>query len=538
MAPLGRATSFGEAKGAGLVGGRSHTDPFFTTAVAAVVGLPLVGFLGLSASHILEPAASRRLAPALWILLAAVFAWCSFPVITKLVKIARRVRARSQALQSLPGPEYGLLGVLNIINQRPDLHRLVTEWVEKFGPLVRVRFLLFHAVIVTDPVLATHITRSKIMDKFRFLYHRLDPFLGGPNLLTGPSDAHWRLVRKGISPAFSAGRMRDACGTVVQYALKLTDILLAAGPDAEQDVDNLLLRESMDVIGKFGFNKDMNALDGVASGIDTTGHTGTWTLYLISQHPEVEAKIVAELDALELLATTERPSPRPLVSADLGKLPYLSCVIKEVLRMYPPVAFGQMRVSFQHDLTLAGRLTIPRGTLLWVPHHSLQNATFNWDDADKFLPERWMQRGTEYADLSKLRLDPEWYEGLGIDMTSPGRDGDIPNEENARPKRYFPFAEGPRDCVGQNLARVSLLATTATLLSRLSFRLCPKMNGPEGVRASEQYTLVTGLKHGMSMHAIPRVPSTAGGVNSYMWVGQGRSGVFAEPVCSQVPCQF
>ena len=60
--------------------------------------------------------------------------------------------------------------------------------------------------------------------------------------------------------------------------------------------------------------------------------------------------------------------------------------MQEVLRMYPPVAFGQMRVSFKHDLVLAGRLTIPKGTLLWVPHHSLQNVSFNWDDPDKFLP--------------------------------------------------------------------------------------------------------------------------------------------------------
>ena len=60
--------------------------------------------------------------------------------------------------------------------------------------------------------------------------------------------------------------------------------------------------------------------------------------------------------------------------------------MQEVLRMYPPVAFGQMRVSFQHDLVLAGRLTIPRGTLLWVPHHSLHNASFNWDRPHTFLP--------------------------------------------------------------------------------------------------------------------------------------------------------
>ncbi len=54
--------------------------------------------------------------------------------------------------------------------------------------------------------------------------------------------------------------------------------------------------------------------------------------------------------------------------------------------MYPPVAIGQVRVSNTHDITLGGRLHIPAGTAIWVPHHAIQNASFNWDDADKFKP--------------------------------------------------------------------------------------------------------------------------------------------------------
>ena len=50
--------------------------------------------------------------------------------------------------------------------------------------------------------------------------------------------------------------------------------------------------------------------------------------YLLSQHPEVEARVVAELDALELLVTPRRPRPRALEWADLGRLTYLQAVIK------------------------------------------------------------------------------------------------------------------------------------------------------------------------------------------------------------------
>lgn len=50
--------------------------------------------------------------------------------------------------------------------------------------------------------------------------------------------------------------------------------------------------------------------------------------YLISQHPQAEAKIVAELDAAGLLVTAERPHPRAFAFEDLSALPYLSACIK------------------------------------------------------------------------------------------------------------------------------------------------------------------------------------------------------------------
>lgn len=49
---------------------------------------------------------------------------------------------------------------------------------------------------------------------------------------------------------------------------------------------------------------------------------------MLSQHPEVEARVVEELDALQLLATAERPAPRSPEYADIARLTYLKCVIK------------------------------------------------------------------------------------------------------------------------------------------------------------------------------------------------------------------
>jgi cytochrome P450 len=64
------------------------------------------------------------------------------------------------------------------------------------------------------------------------------------------------------------------------------------------------------------------------AGTDTTGHTGTWTLYLLSQHPEAEQKALDELKAAGLAPTPENPTPRALEYADLGKLVYCQAIVK------------------------------------------------------------------------------------------------------------------------------------------------------------------------------------------------------------------
>ncbi len=59
--------------------------------------------------------------------------------------------------------------------------------------------------------------------------------------------------------------------------------------------------------------------------------------YLISQHPEVEKKILAELEELQLLKTAQNPKAREMTYADLSKLTYLNAVIK-VLQLLPCMA--------------------------------------------------------------------------------------------------------------------------------------------------------------------------------------------------------
>lgn len=66
------------------------------------------------------------------------------------------------------------------------------------------------------------------------------------------------------------------------------------------------------------------------AGIESAGNAMSWTLFLISQRPDVEARIAAELDCLGLLATVAHPRPRPMELSDLSRLPYFINVCKVI----------------------------------------------------------------------------------------------------------------------------------------------------------------------------------------------------------------
>ena len=80
------------------------------------------------------------------------------------------------------------------------------------------------------------------------------------------------------------------------------------------------------------YSKSLHPGSHLCAGWDTSAHTIAFTCGLIATHPEAEAKIAAELDALGLLVTPERQTPRQISQDDLTRLPFTNAVIKVVLR--------------------------------------------------------------------------------------------------------------------------------------------------------------------------------------------------------------
>lgn len=192
-----------------------------------------------------------------------------------------------------------------------------------------------------------------------------------------------------------------------------------------------------------------------ATGHETTASSLSFVWYLLSQHPEAEARVHAEVD--EVLAG------RPVTFEDLPRLQYTSAVIDETLRLYPPV-WGIGREPLE-DLQI-GDYLVPKGAQLfmmpWVVH---RDPRF-FDDPDTFRPERWLD--------GLLRKLPR--------------------------QSYFPFGGGPRVCIGLRFALLELRMVVATLAQNWQLRMAP------GERLDLLPALALRPRNGLAMVATRRGP--------------------------------
>ena len=204
-----------------------------------------------------------------------------------------------------------------------------------------------------------------------------------------------------------------------------------ANPDGREDLLSLLVRARDDQAGDQGMGDEQlrdEVMTLFLAGHETTANALAWTLYLLSEHPESLARLVAELD--RVLAG------RAPTAEDLGDLVYTRQALTEAMRLYPPAWVVGRRASVDVEL---GGYGIPRGATLlmsqWVVHRDPR-----WyETPDRFRPERW---------AAEAAVD--------------------------RPKyAYFPFGGGPRRCIGEAFAWMEGTLLLATILGRWRPRLVP-----------------------------------------------------------------
>jgi cytochrome P450 len=184
------------------------------------------------------------------------------------------------------------------------------------------------------------------------------------------------------------------------------------------------------------------------AGHETTANALTWTWFLLSGAPDVEARLHAEVsNALQ---------GRLPATADLPSLPFVERVVTESMRLYPPAWIIGRRAIDEYRLN---EYVVPPRSILVMSPYIIQRDPRFYPDPDRFDPDRWT---------------PEFRAGL--------------------PKfAYFPFGGGPRQCIGESFAWMELILLVATIAQQCRLRLVP------GHPVVPQPLITLRAKHGMRM---------------------------------------
>ena len=166
----------------------------------------------------------------------------------------------------------------------------------------------------------------------------------------------------------------------------------------------------------------------IIAGHETSAGTLNWAWYLISRHPEVEAKLLAELDA-------NIPDENVQLD-DVMRLNYMRQVLLETLRLYPPVWLYTRRAIGDDKL---GEYAVPAGTHIYLSPYLLHRQADLWPEPEVFDPDRF-----------------------GADKVE------------KRPREaYIPFSAGARRCIGEHFAFVEMQMHLAMMLREFKLQHVP-----------------------------------------------------------------
>ena len=169
------------------------------------------------------------------------------------------------------------------------------------------------------------------------------------------------------------------------------------------------------------------------AGHDTSTALLAWTMYLCGTHPEMMEQ--ARQEIIDLLKTDYCPPNTeysPPTIEQLNHLELLDRIIKESLRLYPPIHIGNRRAT---ENVCVMEYEIPQETrVMYSIYLSHRDAHF-WNDAEKFCPERFE------------------------------------HSPNVPPLTYIPFGGGPRNCIGAAFSQIEAKVVLANLLLHFDFEL-------------------------------------------------------------------
>eukprot|EP00160_Parvularia_atlantis_P001467 Unigene1116_Nuclearia_a/m.3552 Unigene1116_Nuclearia_a/g.3552 ORF Unigene1116_Nuclearia_a/g.3552 Unigene1116_Nuclearia_a/m.3552 type:complete len:528 (+) Unigene1116_Nuclearia_a:2046-3629(+) len=262
-------------------------------------------------------------------------------------------------------------------------------------------------------------------------------------------DPFWKLL-----PKVFTGRFNTSIEYIDKFVLQLIDEArhdLLAHYLNSQDLDGQPFTDE--------YLRDM-LVNFLLAGRDTTAALLMWTTYMLSLHPEVERKLVEEID--RVVGPDRFPT-----AEDIKELRYAKLVLNETLRLYPSVPFN-IRTARDDDV-LPNGVFVPKGTDVFFCTFRMQRDKTLWGPtADQFDPERYVhaqEAGQKYP---------------------------------TNPCAFLPFHAGPRICLGQNMAYTEARVALVRLYQK--FHLRHDATTPVAYKTD----IILTAAHGMRMHVEKR----------------------------------
>ncbi|RYZ03721.1 MAG: cytochrome P450 [Alphaproteobacteria bacterium] len=236
----------------------------------------------------------------------------------------------------------------------------------------------------------------------------LDMF-GTPNWVPRPWGGKGRRAAEGLKQsAVNAIERRRASGETRNDLLGL--LLAARDPETGKGLSDDELRD--------------NVVTFIGAGHETTALTLTFSLYLIANAPDIQERLLRE--AIDVCGDM------PVDAAMIDAMPFHEQVIKEAMRLYPPVAIID-RVA-QEDIDL-GDVQVKKGDFAFALIYIMHRHKKLWEHPERFDPDRFSEE--------RAKAIPRF--------------------------QYMPFGAGPRICIGMKFAYMEAISILATLVRELRF---------------------------------------------------------------------
>lgn len=388
------------------------------------------------------------------------------------------------------------LGPTEKYNSSDDLLNWLGKHFAEFGDIYRASIYGADVYVINAPEYVEHVLLRNWQNYPKGLAIKRIALLLGNGLMVSKGDL-WKRQRRMIQPAFNRASLEELTGIIIaanqrllekwEYAahvqetinitrdisLTILEIVLLSifGDDYEQVAPQFRLvseeaardlkfahlfnslgmriveiaakrrrqnRSAGDFLGMMMEARDRDSGQGmsdaqltkeiltlIVAGHETTASTLNWMWYLLAQNPHVQMKLSAELN--------NRPSEKIRSPKDLERFAYPRMVIDEALRLYPP-GWLMTRRAIRDDTI--GEYFVPAGTEIYISPYYIQRHPHLWAAPDVFNPDRF---------------DPA-------------------AQINTDPLALLPFSIGPRNCIGEHLARMEMEIHLITIARRLRLR--------------------------------------------------------------------